>query len=66
MAPTEVVRGRPASPRPVGLALARLGLPLLWHVVLKMHTAPQVGLGLDFLVCHWDWAQLDLVQAFQP
>ena len=33
MAPTKVVRGRPASPRPVGLALAPFEPPSLWHVV---------------------------------
>ena len=67
MAPTEVVRGRPASPRPVGLALdlSRFGPLLLWHVGYEMHIDPQVSLGPDSLVCYWNWTHLDLVQAFR-
>ena len=65
VAPTKVVRGRPASPRPAGLALARFGPPSLWHIVHKMRTAPQVSLGLDALVCYWNWAHLNLVQALR-
>jgi hypothetical protein len=37
--------GRPASPRPVGLALARLGPPLLCHVDPRSCDASQVGSG---------------------
>ena len=65
MAPTKVVRGRSTSPRTVGLALARFGPPLLWHMGYEMHIDPQVGLGPDSLVCYWNWAHLDLVQAFR-
>ena len=54
------IRGRPAD-----LALARLGLLLLWHVALKAHIASQVELGSESLGCHWIWAQLHLVQAFR-
>jgi hypothetical protein len=38
--------GRPASPRPVGLALAHLGPPLLCHVDQGSCVAPQVGSGI--------------------
>ena len=47
VASTVAVRGRPASPRPAGLALAHLGLSLLYHVDHELHISPQVGLGLD-------------------
>ena len=66
VASTVTVRGRPASPRPAGLALARLGLLLLWHVALKAHIASQVELSSESSDCLWIWAQLHLVQAFRP
>ena len=63
VASTMTIRGRPASPRPADLALARLGLLLLWHVALKAHIASQVELGSESSGYLWIWAQLHLVQA---
>ena len=58
-----MVRGRSASPRPAGLALARLGLLFLWHVALKAHITSLVELGSELSGCHCIWAQLHMVQA---
>ena len=63
VASTVTIRGRPASPRPAGLALARFGLLFLWHIALKAHIASLVELGSKLSGCHWIWAQLHLVQA---
>ena len=48
----------------VGLALVRLGSPLLCHIDHELHIAPQVDLSLQSLVCHCNRAHLYLVQAF--
>ena len=44
--------GRPASPRPVGLALACLGPSLPCHIDPGSCDASQVCLGLGQVVCH--------------
>ena len=53
VASTVTVRGRSASPRLAGLALARLRLLLHRHVVLKAHISSQVELGSGSSGCHW-------------
>ena len=65
LASTVTVRGRPASPRPAGLALAWLRLVLHRLVDHLAPVASQVELGSDSSGYHWIWAQLDLVQAFR-
>ena len=60
-----MVKGRPASPRPAGLALTRLRLVLHRLVDHLTHVASQVELGSDSSGYHWICAQLDLVQAFR-
>ena len=56
IAPTVTVRGRPASPRLAGLALARLGLLFLLNIVFKAHIASQVDLDSDSSGSLWIWA----------
>ena len=66
VAPTVTVRGRPASPRPTGLALTRFRLVLHRLIDHLAHVSSQVELDSDSSGYHWIWDQPDLVQAFRP
>jgi len=52
VAPTAIVRGRPISPRPAGLALIRLRLVLHRLVDHLALVASQVELGSNSSNCH--------------